>query len=358
MLLIIFGAGASFDSVPSRRIKESDFQSPQQYSLNKYSSRPPLANQLFEERDLFAETLEKYPDCLAVVPQLRELGNRQLEQVLEELQIASELYRRGHQQLAAVRYYLHDMLWTCGEKWLREARGVTNYRTLLDKIDRSRKPEETVALVTFNYDTLLEPGLRDLGFNIKQISDYVLQNPNYKIFKVHGSVNWGRVVGIVGLERHAHDNHPEATILHMISIVEKLQVTDSYVLTPTHPMSWVEGQPVFPAIAIPVRSKSDFECPKEHLDHLWKFLPEVTKVIVVGWRGTELHFLRRLDELLPKRVFFYIVAGSEKAALEVKQTLEQSLENSRQLEIALDKDGFTEFVVNGRADEVLQMKYP
>jgi hypothetical protein len=87
-------------------------------------------------------------------------------------------------------------------------------------------------------------------------------------------------------------------------------------------------------------------------------LPEVTKVIVVGWRGSELHFLRRLDELLPPRVFFYIVAGSEKAALETKQTLAQGLENSRQLEIALDKGDFTEFVVNGRADEVLRMKYP
>ena len=53
-----------------------------------------------------------------------------------------------------------------------------------------------------------------------------------------------------------------------------------------------------------LRSKSDFECPEEHLDHLWKLLPEVTKVIVVGWRGSELHFLRRLDELLPPEYFF------------------------------------------------------
>jgi hypothetical protein len=251
MLMVIFGAGASFDSDPSNPPTPDDFRSPADFVPNRSSYRLPLANQLFEKRNLFATTLEKYPDSLAVAPKLRHLGNRQLEEVLEELQTEAARYRQGHRQLAAVRYYLHDMLWACGEEWLDEAHGVTNYRTLLDEINRFRKPDEIISLVTFNYDTLLESGLKDLGFNIRQISDYVTQNPCYKVFKVHGSVNWGRVVGSAGLEKHKNDVQPERTIETMIANIEKLQITESYVLAPKRPMSWIEEQPVFPAIAIP-----------------------------------------------------------------------------------------------------------
>jgi len=135
MLMVIFGAGASYDSIPSNPPGPNDF--PRRIVANSY--RPPLANQLFEERTFFAETLEKYKACLAIVPRLRHLGNRPLEEVLEELQTEAENYPRGPQQMAAVRYYLHDMLWACGDAWLREAHGVTNYRALLDEIDRCRK---------------------------------------------------------------------------------------------------------------------------------------------------------------------------------------------------------------------------
>ena len=257
MLMVIFGAGASYDSIPSNPPGPNDFS--RRIVANSY--RPPLANQLFEERTFFAETLEKYKACLAIVPRLRHLGNRPLEEVLEELQTEAENYPRGPQQMAAVRYYLHDMLWACGDAWLREAHGVTNYRTLLDEIDRCRKTDEIVSLVTFNYDTLLEPGLEDLGLKIEHVSDYVDKNPHYKVFKVHGSVNWGQVVGKADLEQSRHDHHPLPTIDRIIGRANKLQITQSFVISQTHPMAWVDGQPVFPAIAIPVQKKNDICMP-------------------------------------------------------------------------------------------------
>jgi hypothetical protein len=96
MLMVIFGAGASFDSVPSKPPSEDAL------ILNKYSCRPPLANQLFEERRLFAKILERYPQCLSIVPHLRHLGKRQLEEVLEQFQTEAVSYPPGFQQLAAV----------------------------------------------------------------------------------------------------------------------------------------------------------------------------------------------------------------------------------------------------------------
>jgi hypothetical protein len=307
MLMVIFGAGASFDSVPSKIYNLSIDE-----ALRVGSYRPPLANQLFEERRLFAERLKRYPQCLALVPRLRYLRNRPLEQVLEEVQAEAEKYPRVHQELAAVRYYLHDMLWNCGANWLNEAYEVTNYRTLLREIDRFRHPNETVSLVTFNYDTLLESGLEGLDFNIKSISDYVNQRADYKVFKLHGSVNWGRIVSRAPeLEAHRHDRDPKPTIKRMIDSIKSLQFTSSYTLVSEVPMAWHHDEPVFPAIAIPVVTKTTFECPTEHLTHLENELPKITKILIVGWRCTEKHFLDMLAQYLPKKLRVQIVSVSE-----------------------------------------------
>ncbi len=244
------------------------------------------------------------------------------------------------------------MLWESGDKWLEEAYGVTNYRTLLDEINRFRKPDESVSLVTFNYDMLLEPGLEDLGFKIRDVSDYVEQHPFYKVFKVHGSVNWGRVVGSAGLEHLRHDRYPQPTINRMIELGEKLQVTGSYVLAKNYPMAWLDNQPIFPAIAIPVQTKSNFECPPGHLDQLKKLLPSIDRILIVGWRATEQHFLTLLTDHLPERIIVHIVAGSNQYAQSTAGALQPVL-STRKVELSLDTGGFTDFILEKRAQKFL-----
>jgi hypothetical protein len=34
----------------------------------------------------------------------------------------------------------------------------------------------------------------------------------------------------------------------------------------------------------------DFACPKQHIEHLMQVIPEVTDLVLVGWRGQEQHF--------------------------------------------------------------------
>jgi hypothetical protein len=58
------------------------------------------------------------------------------------------------------------------------------------------------------------------------------------------------------------------------------------------------GELWVPALAVPVRTKSVFECPQEHLDMLWGLLPTVERVLVIGWAGMETHFLTKLHERL------------------------------------------------------------
>ena len=59
MLMVILGAGASYDSIPHLRASRS----------GPMAQRPPLANELFEER--FAGVLSYYPQLQPIVPWLQ-----------------------------------------------------------------------------------------------------------------------------------------------------------------------------------------------------------------------------------------------------------------------------------------------
>lgn len=183
MLLVIFGAGASYDSAPARSLAFSQF--------NNLTDRPPLANQLFEDRPDFVQDLDLFPQCKPIVPYLRT--GRAFEQTLQGLQMEGEKYPTRFPQLAAIRFYLRRMLWRCEDRWYSQHRGVTNYATLLDQLNMWRPTGETILLVTFNYDRMLERALEEFNQTFTDIPDYIASK-RFLVFKPHGSVNWGHRV--------------------------------------------------------------------------------------------------------------------------------------------------------------------
>ena len=56
------------------------------------------------------------------------------------------------------------------------------------------------------------------------------------------------------------------------------------------------------AIALPVETKNEFEFPEAHLKKLRSVIPEVTRILIIGWRGTEEHFLKLWPESGQPRV--------------------------------------------------------
>src|SRR5438034_3891921 len=185
MLLVILGAGASYDSAPSR--------DPRQREYSTMDLRPPLANELFSDRKYFGDVMNKYPRCLDIVPRLRHIPpESSVELELQKLQAEVIDYPERHQQLAAIRYYLQEILWACAEGWLRETQNVSNYITLVDDIKRWKKPGEKVCFVTFNYDTLLDKALAHHGYPFTELSAYIARD--LMLVKLHGSVNWARIV--------------------------------------------------------------------------------------------------------------------------------------------------------------------
>ena len=297
----------------------------------------------------FANDLVRFPACHAIVPYLRQLpSTMNLEQVLERLNAEAPSYPERYKQLAAVRCYLHFMIWRCQQRWSDEAKGITNYVTLLDQILRWRKETDRICLVTFNYDTMLETALPTVGIHITGLRDYIRYEP-FALVKLHGSVNWWREVGppVPDIEKF----NPWEVLNYLINRAIDLKFGDTFVLKQEYPFTQLGGKALFPALAIPLQNKASFECPSAHLDTLRTFIPAVTKILTVGWHATENHFLKLLVDGLAKRVRVMIVDRNESAC-------DGPINNLRSAGLDGDfsraKGGFSEFVANREGDEFLR----
>jgi len=266
-------------------------------------------------------------------------------------------YPQRHRQLAAIKYYLQYTLWECGNGWSDQIlKGVSNYTTLLDAIEHRRMKSEPrdgdtvlgsytdVLLVTFNYDTLLEVGLKDaLGFEMLSIPDYIDEARPYKLIKVHGSTNWvrdveGKITSV--------PNQVWAVADELIERVSEVTITNRYRILPAGHAFGSESRGLgFPAIAIPVENKQTFECPEEHLAALRAALPKVDKILIIGWRGFDRHFGAELRAKPRAGVRCLVVADTQKAAKEIADRLGNELSSEWSL---MGDGGFSDLITRGR----------
>jgi len=316
MLLVIFGAGASYDSVPHLlppsppSAAQNNFRPVDRREREPHEdSRPPLANQLFDDRKLFVAVMNQYVACKPLINLLR--GDVQVERQLAKFEEDAKTFPPRRSHLAAIRYYLHHMLWNCQENWETYHRGITNHLTFLDAIDRwCYKHQEEVCYVTFNYDTMIERSMSELwGLAFENLDAYI-SNSHCKLIKLHGSIDWALEL---------KNFPPRATPAEVINDAAELgvSVSEHYRKVVRAPAVFDDGHFGFPALAIPVENKSEFVCPTEHLAALASVLPKVTKIITVGWRATELHFLTMLKKPLTglqRDVDLMVVSGSNDGA--------------------------------------------
>ena len=291
--MIIFGAGASYDSV--------DVDAPGRPTRDAWI-RPPLANELFADRpDVMGRFLSRYPPVAAIAAEVRAAaGGRAVEDVLADYQERSGLDGRIASQLVYLRYYLREVLTACGQ-WHYLHQGVTNYRALLEFVLRER-PEE-VLLVTFNYDQMIEFAMQEmLGTTFDDLDRYVA-GP-LKLIKPHGSVNWVRVIGM----RHSDRTEAERQVLELDPLTLLSSITDRYDIARGTRSEDQDGNLALPALAVPLRAKDGFECPPSHLGVLTNRLGAVTRVLTIGWRGGELLYLKLVAGILPSGVDIDIVS--------------------------------------------------
>jgi len=336
--MVVLGAGASYDSAPSFR--------PLLKRVDRF--RPPLANELFDKRDDFALIAQRYSRVLPIIPLLQDLKGRSVEEILEQLQTESAGYIDGQRHLAAVRYYIRDVLTLCTNNWVQVNKGVTNYRSLIDQIERQQKREEYLPLVTFNYDALLENALYDHGFSTKSLEDYLQSHRRYKLFKLHGSITWARAVEGLGAR--------SATRHDLIELGASLRLSKHFKLYDADLQDMQNGVPLFPAIAIPLQSKDTFECPSEHVEWLRKLIPQVTKILFIGWRAGEAHFLRMLKEGLQKLDAIMVITGDPVEAQNLVNLLKAEFgDAAAACQGFAAGGGFSDFITGRQGDPFLKV---
>jgi hypothetical protein len=287
MLLVILGAGASYDSIPPQKLAGQGA-----YNLRWW---PPLANDLFVDREnSFGDVMQSLPECLPLIIRLRRAvdGGRPVEEAMRELQDVDGKTDLGQTQLTALRFYLQEGLWQASYEWPKLAHGATNLVDLVDRVEKWRiRLGERVIYVTFNYDLLLESAFAPRRF--RSVESYV-ESEDTQVFKLHGSVNWGRRIDRLEGEP-IYLGRRQA----VIDLAPKLmdRITDGFVLLQDfrEQRAASEAWLLYPALALPMTGKGSFECPSGHVAALQASLPEVSGALVVGWRAQEEHFTGMLS---------------------------------------------------------------
>lgn len=327
MLMVIFGAGASYDSVPEDEWGMGQGMAQSTATTSGFSSpyRPPLTIDLFSKREPFDQALGVYPRCGGLIGELRSVVARKAP-LEESLQQYREMADAGNddlgKQLLALRFYLRKIIEECASEWMRLAAWVTNYRTLLNRLERHRRETgEQVLLVTFNYDEMLEAALiQTVGANFQELDDYLDGSQGYRLFKPHGSTSWRQLVGL----------STGTTVEQLIEEFGSYRIREDFIVKSDERTD----SAFIPALAIPTVAKSLYECPSLHMETLRRDLPDVDRLLVVGWRAQEKTFLDLLSEGISKKptnmppLQGLVVSGTGESASNVAGLLREALDGA------------------------------
>jgi hypothetical protein len=99
----------------------------------------------------------------------------------------------------------------------------------------------------------------------------------------------------------------------------------------------------------------EFECPSDHDQALRKLIKRVNRIVTIGWKGTEWHFLRLLKENLSVGPNTLTVAGNDGEAAEVTSRIMEKGVRGKCIPFG---KGFTEFVQSRRIVSFLDESAP
>jgi hypothetical protein len=327
-LLLIFGAGASKDSISIAPEDEL-----------KLEHRPPITDDLLASQpnlqDFMTGRGAAKSLAASVVPKLRPPAQadphpdpeftRSVDRPSFEDVLTAEYERARDNPIlrrafTSLRFYLRDLFKACTIEWPQQVGGVTNYEWLVRSVESWRGDTDGYVLwVTFNYDGLLDQALEDVyrhplgegGADDPQLAGYT-SHPAWALIKLHGSFDWRRQTRFrlendepanEGMSYRRLEEHwdAEGEPPTGMSIYERRDAWETNASSDR--ALWI------PALMAPLAGKSSFECPPMHLQHLNDHLQSVDLIYTFGWRAQESHFMTLLKGMRRNPPDVYAVTG-------------------------------------------------
>lgn len=293
-ILVILGAGASYDSL-----------GPANSGIS-----PPLTNLLAESSGFTRSIVEKFPMARPVLVKLRHalsvssttdarLRSFSLEEALAEYRQNSVNNQMTMKQITAFRFYLRELLYRSALRVQEQNDGINAYSRLVHElVNWSNKTNQIVCFINFNFDPLLEWACQvEIPFKPERLKDYY-GGKRVFVLKPHGSVLWSwEDEGIpeeIGIEPYesvidcGEPNGGESFVLHACKTP-----TDMFPDKNTNLFNCA-----YPALALPMTGEKTFVWPDEQED-LFRNRFQIGafgKILTIGWRGNEEHFVNLLTD--------------------------------------------------------------
>lgn len=306
--LIIFGAGASYD-----------------YSTVAGDRKiSPLTNNLVDQKFINLDLLKKFPGVNSLLTELLDdVRNKRksFEQALTDLEKGLDKNSPMRKSIVALSFYLKSLFKNVSENILDDEMAlmhqINNYGAIVNKIEHYCDGKACV--VTFNYDSLFEQMVN--GNSFIDINDYV--NRDIKVIKPHGSHDW--VYLITRRQSGYIFQEDQSTFDWATQYPDRLELTKN--IHPYHEKQAREFRDSYqvPAIAIPLVGKEAYICPPFHVKRITEILPDVDRVLIVGWKAADPLLLELLKEHLPKYVPIVVVSKDKEEAKSVIHTIRDIL---------------------------------
>ena len=264
----------------------------------------PLAKDLVDERfNQFAAEVRWSRPIIAALRRsvARDATAWSLERELAELTSASTNSVEQRMQLIAFRFYLHRLVAGVTRDWQGQDRyaGFNYYGELLSTFYAWHQAHDhaPVRLVSFNYDTLLDSAVEDFfpDWKLTDFAAYIRQK-DFRLIKPHGSINWWLEFLTVPNEERTSRSGTNVMIEAAMAAAASgdLDLEEEFAMRVPELDGMVESKVDVPALAVPIADKAGFECPTPFIEDLGSELPNVSHVVLMGWRAAEQHFVRLL----------------------------------------------------------------
>lgn len=288
---VILGAGASHDvHGEGSRIKNPAY-------------KPPLTRDLFNTaaNEAYLDVLERYPDAQFLTQRLAALVK------FDEISIEKELMRYSNHDNPKIRSqfkhipgYLRDLLYLSSTQYTSIP---SSYVELAQEL-LLENPHD-VLFISLNYDNLLESAITRIYPELlfRDISQYISNDRHLKVVKLHGSINWFKLMTNDG-KKNWYDAVSRFDISKQVheSNISVHPGISSVCAERGYNLYWL-----YPILTAPLASKdiSNAVCPESHITAAKEFLSTCQKFLAIGTSGLDDDLLGIINSCLTDSMILY-----------------------------------------------------